>query len=304
MTPSRIDTIERNARRIVETLARDYPSRHGTNPIALYGAASFIEKEFSSLGYEVQSQSYTADGVQVRNLVIEKKGEHPEKPCIVLGAHYDTVVGTPGADDNASGVAGLIEVSRLLKDYPNQRTIRFAAFPNEEPPYSFTQRMGSRQYARQLKEKREAVVAMLTLEMIGYAGKGFKQLYPVPLMRFLGGYPKDGNYIALVSNLRSGRILPMVRKAMRQRGLVGVESLRAPGFIPPLFLSDHSSFWKYGFPALMITDTAFLRNPNYHASTDKADTLNFRFMAEVIEAVYDAVLALDDVSSFPSLHHS
>lgn len=295
MALSRFETIEQNARRIVETLAGDYPSRHGTNPAALHGAASFIEKEFSSLGYEVHAQSYTADGVQVRNLMVEKRGKQPEKPCIIVGAHYDTVAGTPGADDNASGVAGLIELSRLLKDYPNQRTITFAAFPHEEPPYSFTQQMGSRQYARQLKEKGKAIAAMLTLEMLGYAGEGFKQLYPAPLLRFLGKYPKDGNFIALVSNLRSGRILAMVREAMRARGLVGVESLRAPGFIPPLFLSDHSSFWKFGYPAIMITDTAFLRNPHYHGSTDKANTLNYRFMANVIETVHDALLALDDV---------
>jgi hypothetical protein len=134
---------------------------------------------------------------------------------------------------------------------------------------------------------------MLTLEMLGYAGEGFKQLYPAPLLRILGRYPRDGNFIALVSNLRSARVLSIVRKAMRQRGTVGVEGLSAPGFIPPLFLSDHSSFWKYGFPALMITDTAFLRNPHYHSSTDTADTLNYKFLAEVVDAVSVAVRALD-----------
>jgi hypothetical protein len=134
---------------------------------------------------------------------------------------------------------------------------------------------------------------MLTLEMLGYAGEGFKQLYPAPLLRILGRYPRDGNYIALVSNLRSARVLSIVRKAMRQRGTVGVEGLSAPGFIPPLFLSDHSSFWRYGFPALMITDTAFLRNPHYHSATDTPATLNYDFLANVVVAVHAAVLALD-----------
>jgi Zn-dependent M28 family amino/carboxypeptidase len=293
MSLPNIDTIAARARRIVETLAGEYPSRHGSNPEVLDRAASFIEQEFTSLGYELQSQWYESDGRQVRNIVVEKSGQNPARPSIVIGAHYDTVVGTPGADDNGTGIAGLIELSRLLKEYSNRRTIRFVAFPHEEPPYFFTQHMGSRQYARNLKESGERIFAMLTLEMIGYAGKGFKQLYPVPLMRVFGRYPKDGNFIALVSNLRSTPLLSMVRKAMRQRGSVGVESLSAPGFIPPLFLSDHSSFWKYGFPALMITDTAFLRNPHYHSSTDTADMLNYQFLASVVDAVQAAVIALD-----------
>jgi len=293
MTLSNIQTIAERARRTVETLAGKYPSRHGSNPAVLEGAASFIEQEFASLGYQVQTQWYESDGVRVRNIIVEKKGEHPEKGSIVIGAHYDTVVGTPGADDNATGIAGLIELSRLLKEQQNNRTIRFVAFPHEEPPYFYTQQMGSRRYARKLKESGESIFAMLTLEMIGYAGEGYKQLYPAPLLRILGRYPKDGNYIALVSNLRSSRVLLKVRKAMRQRGTIGVESLSAPGFIPPLFLSDHSSFWKYGFPALMITDTAFLRNPHYHSATDTADTLNYEFLANVVDAVHAAVLALD-----------
>jgi len=293
MSSSQIDTIVTRARRIVETLAGEYPSRHGSNPKVLNGAASFIEQEFSSLGYQMQTHWYESDGEQVRNIIVEKIGQRPELASIVIGAHYDTVVGTPGADDNATGIAGLIELSRLLKEHKNNRTIRFVAFPHEEPPYFYTHHMGSRQYAQKLKDSGESVLAMLTLEMLGYAGKGLNQLYPAPLLRILGRYPKDGNYIALVSNLRSARVLSKVSKAMRQRRTVGVESLSAPGFIPPLFLSDHSSFWKYGFPALMITDTAFLRNPHYHASTDTADTLNYEFLANVVDAVYAAVLALD-----------
>ena len=294
MTESNIHAIAERARRIVETLAGEYPSRHGSNPKVLNGAASFIEQQFTSSGYQVRSHWYESDGGQVRNIVVEKRGQNPSHPSIVIGAHYDTVVGTPGADDNGTGIAGLIELSRLLKEHRNKRTIRFVAFPHEEPPYFFTHHMGSRQYARNLKESGEKIFAMLTLEMIGYAGEGYRQLYPAPLMRVLGRYPKDGNYIALVSNLRSTPLLSMVRRAMRQRGSIGVESLSAPGFIPPLFLSDHSSFWKYGFPALMITDTAFLRNPHYHSSTDTPDTLNYEFLAKVVDAVAAAVLALDE----------
>jgi Zn-dependent M28 family amino/carboxypeptidase len=293
MSEDTIQTITERARRIVEILAGRYPSRHGSNPAALEGAASFIEREFVEIGYTVESQWYESHGGRVRNLIAEKPGQQPDHACIVIGAHYDTVVGTPGADDNATGVAGVLELSRLLKERPQKRTIRFVAFPHEEPPYFYTHNMGSRRYARHMKENGENIYAMLTLEMLGYAGEGMKQMYPIPLMRLLGRYPKDGNFIALVSNLRSAGILSKVRKAMKEKGTVRVESLCAPGYIPPLFLSDHSSFWKYGFPALMITDTAFLRNPHYHSATDTVQTLNFEFLANVVAAVHAAVLALD-----------
>jgi Zn-dependent M28 family amino/carboxypeptidase len=288
-------TAATRARRIVTTLSVDYPSRHGSFPDVLIASANFIEKELGALGYAVGSQYYVSRGVKIRNLVVEKKGKEPGWPSIVLGAHYDTVVGTPGADDNASGVAGLIELARQLKDYSNAHTIRFVAFPHEEPPYFYTHQMGSRQYARQLKEQGENVLVMLSLEMLGYAGEGYRQLYPAPLMRLIGRYPKHGDFIALVGNLRSLGMMTVVRRAMRERCNVGVETLSAPGFLPPLFLSDHSSFWKAGYPALMVTDTAFLRNPHYHKESDTVETLNFDFFSEVVDGVHAAVLALDRV---------
>ncbi len=238
---------------------------------------------------------YNSHGVKVRNLVVEKKGRDPARPSIVIGAHYDSVIGTPGADDNASGVAGLIELAHRLKDYTNTRTVRFVAFPHEEPPYFFTHLMGSRQYVKQLKEKKESVLVMLALEMLGYAGVRYKQSYPAPLMRLIGRYPKYGDFVGLVGNVRSLRMMSIVRRAMREGCAIGVETLTAPGFIPPLFLSDHSSFWKAGYPALMITDTAFLRNPHYHKVSDTVETLNFGFFTEVVAGVYAAVLALDQL---------
>jgi Zn-dependent M28 family amino/carboxypeptidase len=296
MNQPELSTSASRGRRIVTTLSVDYPSRHGSCPDVLHASADFIEKELNALGYAVGSQYYESHGVRVRNLVVEKKGQDSNRSSIVLGAHYDTVVGTPGADDNATGVAGLIELARQLKDYSNTHTIRMVAFPNEEPPYFYTHLMGSRQYARQLKEKRENVLVMLSLEMLGYAGEGYRQIYPAPLMRLVGRYPKSGDFIALVGNVRSLAMMTVVRRAMRQRCKIGVETLTAPGFIPPLFLSDHSSFWKAGYPALMVTDTAFLRNPHYHKESDTVETLNFNFFAEVVDGVYAAVLALDQLA--------
>lgn len=294
MNQSELSTIASRARRIVEVLATKYPSRHGRFPDVLNAAGDFIEAEFRNLGYVVTSQPYECEGAKVRNLIAEKQGSRPDQSCIIVGAHYDTVVGTPGADDNASGVAGLLELARLLKDQPLRHTVKFVAFPHEEPPYFYTHLMGSRQYAKDLKQKGENVLVMLALEMLGYAGENYRQIYPAPLMRLLGRYPKNGNYIALVGNMRSLGMMSLVRKAMRDQRMIGVESLSAPGFIPPLFLSDHSSFWKAGFPALMVTDTAFLRNPHYHAESDRPDTLNYEFLASVVSAVYAAVQSLDN----------
>lgn len=295
MNPQELSAITSNVRRIVATLATDYPSRHGSTPQVLNAAASFIEKEFRSLGYGVESQYYDSHGSKVRNLVAERKGSEPGKSVIILGAHYDTVPETPGADDNASGIAGLLELARLLKGTSGNRTIRFVAFPHEEPPYFYSSLMGSRQYAGMLKRSGESPLVMICLEMLGFAGERYDQRYPAPLMQVLGRYPKYGNFIGLVGNLRSLRMMSFVRKAMRKHCTVGVESLTAPGFVPPLFLSDHSSFWKEGFPALMVTDTAFLRNPHYHLPSDTPDTLNYDFLARVVDGVHAAVLALDSI---------
>jgi Zn-dependent M28 family amino/carboxypeptidase len=295
MNPQELTRIASNAQRIVATLATDYPARHGSRPEILNAASSFIEKEFRSLGCEVESQYYDSHGSKVRNLVVEKKGRVPGKSAIILGAHYDTVPETPGADDNASGIAGLLELARLLKGSSGNRTVRFVAFPHEEPPYFYSSLMGSRQYAGMLKRSGEKPLVMICLEMLGFAGERYDQRYPAPFMRVLGRYPKYGNFIGLVGNLRSLRMMSLVRSAMRKHCTVGVESLSAPGFIPPLFLSDHSSFWKEGFPALMVTDTAFLRNPHYHLPSDTPDTLNYDFLARAVDGVHAAVLALDSI---------
>lgn len=286
-------TIASNVQRIVSTLAGDYPSRHGSRSVVLNGAASFIENEFRSIGYVVSSQLYDSHGVHVRNLVAEKAGREPGRPVIILGAHYDTVPDTPGADDNASGVAGLLELARLLRDVPNHRTIRFVAFPHEEPPYFYTNLMGSRQYAEKLKKDDERVLVMLCLEMIGYAGESYPQMYPAPLMRSLCRYPKYGNFIGLVGNISSMRMMSIVRSLMRRYCSVGVQSLTAPGFVSPMYLSDHSSFWKKGYPALMVTDSAFLRNPHYHLPSDTPETLNYEFLARVVEGLSATIQDLD-----------
>lgn len=281
------------AQRIVQILAREHHSRSGLFPERLHAAAEFVEREFQALGYAVESQRYISEGSTVRNLIAELPGKDHSKPVIILGAHYDTVPGTPGADDNASGVAGLLELARLLRGTSWSRTIKFVAFTHEEPPYFYTSQMGSRQYASALKHQKQKVLVMFSLEMIGYAGEHMKQMYPFVLLRQLKGYPKNGSFIGLVGNVRTMRLVKFVRTAMRESCSVGVESLSAPGFLPPLFLSDHSSFWRRGYPAIMVTDTAFMRNPHYHLASDTDGTINYSFLAEVVAGLCAAVLALD-----------
>ena len=289
-----VPEIADRSRRIVETLAREFPSRTGIHGVNLARAASWIEVEFRSLGYNASLQRYFIHSSgEVKNLFVEKPGSELDRPCIILGAHYDSVPWTPGADDNASGVAGLFELMRLFRDYKNRRTLHFVAFTHEEAPFFYTSKMGSCVYARSLKESSAPVEAMICLEMIGYGGAHLKQTYPFPLMRQIGGYPRRGDFIGIVGNYRSRKLVKFIHDRMRDGCSIGVERLSGPGFLPPLNLSDHSSFWRHGYRAVMITDTAFQRNPHYHMPSDSPETLNYEFLAEVVRGVYCAVRALD-----------
>jgi len=278
---------------VIEQLTLHFPSRNGRNPTALLGAADFLESQLVSLGLAVESMRYSDGTLDVRNLIVHSPGALPGASHIVIGAHYDTVLGTPGADDNASGVAGVVELARRFAGRSTRHPISFVLFPHEEPPYFLSSSMGSRRYAFALAAAEVSVRMMLSLEMIGYARDESAQQYPLPLMRTLGGYPRQGNFIGIVGNLRSLRTVRSLRRAMQAACSIRVESLNAPGFLPPLFLSDHSSFWKFGFPAAMVTDTAFLRNPHYHMPTDTIDTLNFDFLGRVIDALEAGILSLD-----------
>lgn len=294
ISAEQVPEIATRSRCIVETLAGEFPSRTGIYGPNLERAAAWIELEFRSLGYKVSLQRYAIrSSGEVKNLIVEKPGLQLDRPCIVLGAHYDSVPGTPGADDNASGVAGLLELARLLRDYKNRRTLRFVAFTHEEPPYFYSSKMGSHVYAKSLKESHAQVEAMISLEMIGYGGSHLEQTYPFPLMRQIGSYPKRGDFIGVIGNIRSRKLARFILARMREVCGIGVEGLSGPGFLPPLNLSDHSSFWRHGYRAVMITDTAFQRNPHYHMASDSAETLNYDFLAEVARGVYCAVRALD-----------
>ncbi len=265
----------------VERLAGLIGPRHLGRPSSLEAAAAYIENEFASLDDTIERQTYQVYHHEVTNLVVERSGTDYPQEIVILGAHYDTVAETPGADDNASAVAVLIEVARLLGRYIFQRTLRFVAFTCEEPPHFYTDTMGSQIYARQCRKRNEEIVGMLALEMVGYyATEAKSQAVPVGIPRFLRWVlPRRGDFLASVGNLCSWRLMRKFRRGFKKATHLPLFSISLPEKINEIRLSDNSSFWDQGYPALMLTDTSFLRNPHYHTPTDIPDTLDYERMA-------------------------
>ncbi len=247
----------------------------------LQSAADFIKAELAGYGYDVSVQRYTAKGNSYENISVIKRGEKTPEKIIVVGAHYDTVLGTPGADDNASGVAGLLELARLFSDTSPAKTLNLVAFTLEEPPFFRSGLMGSHMYAEQLKNENSDVEGMICLEMIGYfSDEPDSQTFPLPFFSLI--YPDRGNFITLVSNIQSKGFLNRIKGGFKKGTDLPVESLSSFSIIPGVDFSDHRSFWKFGFDAIMVTDTAFYRNPHYHGPGDIPSTLDYERMADVV----------------------
>jgi hypothetical protein len=283
-----------NLRRHVDRLAGLIGPRHVGAPKALEAAATLIEREFSACGYVVERQGYLAQGHEVANLVVEIQGTKHADQIVVLGAHYDTVETTPGADDNASAVAVLLEVARLLSNCLPRRTVRFVAFACEEPPHYFTDEMGSQVYARGCRTRAERIVGMLCLEMVGYfnSDKG-SQRVPDAIPRFLHwAFPRRGNFLAAVGNMPSWRLCWKFRRGFKRATRLPLFSICLPELIHDIRRSDNSSFWDQGYPALMLTDTSYLRNPHYHLASDTPDTLDYERMASLTIGVAGSVTYL------------
>jgi Zn-dependent M28 family amino/carboxypeptidase len=252
-------------------------------PAELEAAARHIEFTLFGFGYGVETQRFRVDRDEARNVEVEVPGGARAGEIVVVGAHYDSAMGAPGANDNGSGVAALLELARLLRDSKPARTLRFVAFVNEEPPLYRGDAMGSLQYARRCRERGEDIVAMLSLETIGYySEQPGSQRYPFPLGFF---YPSTGNFIAFVSNLSSRGLLHEAIASFRRRAAFPSEGVAAPAFVPGVDWSDHWSFWQEGYPALMVTDTALYRYPHYHAAQDTPDKVNYEALARVVKGL-------------------
>ena len=286
-----MDRIEENIRETVAHLAGVIGERSWRQTGKLVQAAAYIEGRLSSYGVKTERQLFRYRGNEYCNVFADLPGSAVENGLLVVGAHYDTVAGSPGADDNASGIAGLLELARLVSEKPLRRPARFVAFSLEEPPVFMTSRMGSYVHARGLRDEGIAVFGMVALEMLGYyREERGSQIYPASLFRLF--YPSRGNFISFVGNLSSRAFTLAVKGAFTEGCAVPVESLSAPALIPGVDFSDHRSFWKFGFPAFMITDTAFYRNPNYHSAGDTPETLDYGKMAELIRGLYHAFSVL------------
>lgn len=288
----KMEDIKLNLISTVKHLSQDIGQRSHRDIKELNSAADFIEDKFRSYNCVVKRQAFTYNNNTYHNIIAEVKGtESSADEILVIGAHYDTVIGTPGADDNASGVAVLLELARLTALKPLKKTTRFVAFCLEEPPAFMTRHMGSYVYAESLKDEGVKVYGMISLEMLGYfcEEKGC-QYYPLPFFRWF--YPDKGNYISFVGNISSGEFTKKVKKFFKSSSSMPVESLNSFSFIPGVDFSDHRNFWKFGYPAFMITDTSFYRNPNYHGIGDTASTLDYDRMAEVTRGLYKALTFL------------
>ncbi len=246
----------------------------------LEASVEFIKKNWLEQGYEVKTQEYTVHDVPVQNLEITLKGSRYPDKTIVIGAHYDSVHGSPGANDNGSGVAALLELSRLLLTKRTEKTIKFVAFVNEEPPFFLTRQMGSRVYAARARKNKEQIEAMISLETIGYySDQPGSQKYPFPLRFF---YPDTANFIGFVGNLRYRDLVKKALRLFRRNTHFPAHGVAAPCWLTGIGWSDHWSFWREGYPAIMITDTAFFRYDYYHTIADTPDKLVYDKMANVV----------------------
>lgn len=274
---------------VVTVLSQEIGIRSFQDHDRLRKSADYIAGQLASFGYSVSRQPCEFRGHVYDNVIAERTGTASPETILVIGAHYDTVHTTPGADDNASGVAGLLGLARALAGTGLRKTVRFVAFALEESPTCRTRNMGSYRYARSLKEKNEQVDGMICLEMIGYfRDKEGSQHYPAPFMNRV--FPRAGNYISMVGNIRSRVFTRMMAEEFRKAVELPVVTLNAPAIVIGIDFSDHWSFGKFGYRALMVTDTAFYRNPHYHKPTDVPETLDYGRMAQVIAGLQAAVV--------------
>ncbi|HBI15310.1 MAG TPA: aminopeptidase [Desulfobulbaceae bacterium] len=274
----------------VAYLAGTIGCRPATRPDLLQAVADRLASAFQELGFAVTRQPVPWRTTSHANIIAapgESQLADPSCPLLIVGAHYDTVSRSPGADDNGSGVAGLMEMARLLAGEPPPG-LRLVAFCPEEPPAYRTSNMGSYHYAHSLKKAKSPVLGMICLEMIGFFSDApGSQSYPLPFMNIL--YPDRGDFIAMVGNLRSAPWTRKVRNAFAAATDLPVETLNGPALIVGIDFSDHWSFNKFGYPAVMVTDTAFYRNPQYHKPSDTPDTLDYERAAKVVTGLAAAV---------------
>jgi len=277
------DELAKRLRAHVETLAGTIGERNVFRPQGLAAARDYIETTWRAQGYAVGAQEYEARGVRCANLEVSRAGAGRAGEILLVGAHYDSVRACPGANDNGSGVAALLEIARRFATLTPALTVRFVAFVNEEPPFFMTRRQGSAVYAKAARARGDDIRLMVSLETLGYYSDApGSQRYP-PLFRFL--YPDRGNFLGLVSDLRSRGVMRRVAKVFRDRSDFPLQHTATWRWVPGVAWSDHLPFWRQGYRALMATDTAFYRYRYYHTAQDTPDKLAYPAFEQATEAL-------------------
>jgi hypothetical protein len=267
----------------VSYLSVNIGDRSLPRPHSLQAASDYLTNNLREQGYTVVELPYSVRGEKVHNLEASLAGTDSTLGQVVVGAHYDSVVGTVAANDNGTGVAAVLEIARLVQQLKFRRTVRFVLFVNEEPPYFQTEVMGSRVYAHQLRQDGVPISAMISLETIGfYSDQSGSQKYPPILSLF---YPSRGNFITFVGNTESRGLVRESIRDFRESTHFPSEGITAPGDWPGIGWSDQWSFWQEGYPGIMVTDTAPFRYPYYHTKNDTVDKVNFDKTARVVEGI-------------------
>ncbi len=282
---------QNNLKNHVEKLVAIKPGRDFKSPNGMNASKDYIINEFKKYGYEVILQDVQSEENTFQNIIV-KYNSHKQGPVVVVGAHYDTAGSdNPGADDNASGVAGLLEIARLLKknSIQSDHPIELVAYTLEEPPYFGTKGMGSAYHADKLKEEGKSVKLMISIEMIGYfSDELFSQKFPMKLLYFY--YPWRGNFIALVGSPMERKEIRAMKKSFNAIDGLSNYSINAPSAVPGIDFSDHRNYWAHDWPAVMVSDTAFYRNLEYHKPGDTPDRLNYKLMKLVVDGTFNFIL--------------
>lgn len=285
-----IEALQEPLMRHVHILGSEIGERNFFKPRELQAAAAYIRQVWSAQGFAVTEEPHDVRGQRCANLFVELKGTSRPREIVLVGAHYDSVLGSPGANDNGTGVALVLEMARVLRLIALARTLRLVTFVNEEPPFFQTEQMGSRQHARGARARGEKIVAMISLETLGaYSDSPSSQRYPFPLGVFYAG---TGNFLGVVGNLRSRSLVTEVLTHFMQATDFPVEGAATLGLIPGVDWSDHWSFWKEGYRAVMLTDTALYRYPEYHSAADLPRVVNAKEFARAAHGIIETVRRL------------
>ncbi|MEX1001376.1 MAG: M28 family peptidase [Crocinitomicaceae bacterium] len=277
----------------LDSIVLNYPNRNYQNISSLNGCAAYVHKIFERYGDSTHYQAYEVKGSTYKNVITSFGPRSGER--LVIGAHYDVCGNQDGADDNASGVVGLLELARLLKDVSLKKRIDLVAYTLEEPPFFRSRQMGSYVHAQYLSDNNIPVYGMICLEMIGYFSDQKKsQAYPLKLLRLF--YGNKGDFITVVKKICGGKMPRKFKRKFKKNELLKTKSFSAPAKLTGIDFSDHLNYWAFDYPAVMVTNSGFYRNPHYHKSSDQIHTLNLSKMTQVIQQIYLTLIESCSVS--------